>query len=228
MLFPLALAAGVGLADYFSTDIQLKCGRVLHKVTSVTSGVAVAYIFLHLLPEFVEGVNALNKFIFLTALGGFVAVYLIEKYIYQHSPIKKLKQELAVEDSSILFLYNFVVGALLVEFALGSSLEAVLLFVPVFLHSAMSGLPLDISVNRMVRGISSAAALIGAGVIIAAGALSPAVKFSLIGILTGALIFSVTRHHLAFGRQGSPSWFLAGAGAYSAIIVAIWVSQGGV
>ncbi len=226
VFIPLFFAAAVGLADYYSNSIRVQCGSYFNIFSSAAGGVTVAYLFVQLLPEFVEGVLQLNKLLFLSVLAGFSMVHVIEKYIYQHSAIRMLKKELAVEDSSIQFVYSFIIGLLLVEFWKESSLQLVLLFVPVLLHSAMSGLPLDTSDSKKIQIFPAIAPLLGGFYAWLAGGVPDQVKFTLIGIITGALIFSVTRHHLPFGKRGSPEWFIIGVLAYSAIIVASWVYLG--
>ena len=216
----------MGLAEFYSDAIRIRCGTYFNSISSAAGGVTVSYIFIQLLPEFVEGVTQLNKLLFLSVLAGFSMVHVVEKYIYQHSPIKLLKKELALEDALVQFMYMFIIGILFVEFWRVSTLQIGLLFVPVFVHSAMSGLPLDVSDNKIVQATPALAPIVGVLFALFIEQITPEVKFTLIGIITGALIFSVTRHHLPFGKRGSPEWFIVGVLTYSAIIVASWLFLG--
>ena len=91
-----------------------------------------------------------------------------------------------------------------------------------FLHGIMSGLPLDVSTNKSVKFIPALGPLLGASYASMLGGLPPILKFSLIGIITGALLFSITRHQLPYGKKGSPAWFLAGVTIYVCVIVLSW------
>ena len=47
-------------------------------------------------------------------------------------------------------------------------------------------------------------------------------EFSLVGLATGVLLFTVTRHHIPFGRKGEIKYFSAGFISFALLIVLSW------
>jgi len=72
--------AGVHL---LSPAVSRSLERRLHAFTSFSGGLAVAYVFLHLLPELDEGREVVGSRIYFLALLGFVLFYGVEYWIHR-------------------------------------------------------------------------------------------------------------------------------------------------
>ncbi|MBW2965886.1 hypothetical protein KY342_02150 [Candidatus Woesearchaeota archaeon] len=217
----IAIILGIimGIFHYFSDILCLKCKPYQNYLISFSAGISITYIFLHLLPQFTYGITQISNFLFLSILIGFVIFHIVEKYIYQHSPEDKLLRELAVEDSITSFIYHFVIGIILVSFVNQGLSEGILFFIPVFLFTAVSTLPVDMTKFKSIKAILAVSTLLG---IIFATFIYPnmnqIIYFALLGFIIGALLFTVTRHSIPKKRQGKPFYFIIGVIIYSVLI----------
>lgn len=225
------LAISIGIAaliiHILSPDIVKLFGKALPKFTSVAAGISVAYLFMQLLPEFIQGVIETNRLLFLTSLMGFLSFNLIEKYIYQTAPENKLARELAIEDSIIHGIYYFMVGLLLVYLANISAEEVLLFGLPVLIHLAISTLPLDVSKSHAINFLIGATPILG----VLAGtyfltSIPIAFVFSMIGFVIGTMLFTITRHAIPQGKAGEPMYFALGATTYALLILISWSLRG--
>jgi hypothetical protein len=224
MTLALVFGLAMGLGHYFSENTLKLCKKVLGEVTSFAAGISVTYVFMQLFPEFVKRTfSVYHPSIFLSILVSFSAFHIIEKYIYQHSPRKGVFRKLSIEDTTISFIYHFIIGILLVELTAKNLVEGALFFFPVFFHTAVHTLPVDITKSRNMKIFLATATLWG--VLTAAYIYTPSMMITtiLIGFVIGALLFSVIRHSLPTGREGKPLYFVLGMLIYSMIIILTWV-----
>ncbi len=209
----------MGFAHYFSEEFYSRYKLHYGKIISFSAGIAVTYIFLDLFPNFSEGAAQIDKLLFLSVLIGFVSFHLIEKYIYQHSPEKKLFKELAIEDSVISFIYHFVVGMLIVSFLNQNLLRGILFFIPVLIYTGVSTLPVDITESKIIRIIVALSTLFGIVFVkYIYTTMSPLIFNILLGFIVGTLFFTVTRHSIPIGKKGQPMYFILGVLFYTLIL----------
>jgi hypothetical protein len=209
----------MGIFHYFSDALCSICKKFNNHLMSLSAGISLTYIFLHLLPQFTYGITQISNFLFLSILIGFVIFHIVEKYIYQHSPEDKLLRELAIEDSITSFIYHFVIGIILVSFVNQGLFEGILFFIPVLFYTAVSTLPVDMTKVKSIKLILSISTLLG--VIFSAfiyPSMNQIIYFSLLGFIIGALLFTVTRHSIPKKRQGKPLYFILGVIFYSILI----------
>jgi hypothetical protein len=217
----IAIVFGIimSIVHYFSQDIKFLSKKYADEIRSLSAGIAITYLFLHLFPQFSYGVNELSNFLFISILVGFVIFHIVEKYIYQHSPEEKLFKGLALEDSIISFIYHFVIGIVLVSFVNQGFLNGLLFLIPVLLFTLVSTLPVDITKVKGVRIIVALSTLLG--VIFAEFIytnIGLPIFFTLLGFIIGALAFTVTRHAIPKGKAGKPLFFIIGVIVYTILI----------
>ncbi len=224
ILSAIMLASFLGVVQFFSENIISVCGRYYTHVISFSAGVSTTYIFIDLIPHFSEQAVHINRFMFLSFLAGFVVIHLIEKYIYQHSPHQRLEKRLGFENQAASFAYHFILGIIILEFAGRSFGEALLLFIPVMIFTAVNTLPVHKHPSPGINILVSSSTLLGvlfAGFIYTS--ISPAVQTSLLGFIIGGILFSVIRHSLPGGTEGKPLYFFLGVAVYSPLIIANWI-----
>ena len=214
-MLAIILGLAMSLAHHFSYELVQKLKHQHNKLLSFSAGISVTYLFLELLPYFSDGAATLGRQMFLFILIGFVSIHLAEKYIYFHFYKSKLRRELALENAAVSFIYHFLIGMLLVGFARDNPYEALLFFVPVFLHTTFQAIPLMISKSPLVRVILASSTLLG--VIFSTffyTEMSLFVQFALIGFVTGIFTYIVARHAVPPGRKGVPIYMIIGLLSY--------------
>jgi len=219
------MAVILGAVQFFSERISEKCGRYYIHVTSFSAGVSTAYLLLDLIPHFSHRAVQISRFLFLSLLGGFVVIHLVEKYIYQHSSGERRVQRLGIENLSASFAYHFILGIVIFDFTARDIREALLLFVPILIFTGVSTLPLHRHHSAWLNLFLSSSTLTGvlfAG--IAGSAITPAIQAALLGFILGSVLFSVIRHSLPMGTEGKPVYFLLGVIVYSPLVMAGWSS----
>ena len=128
-------------------------------------------------------------------------------------------RELALEDSVISFIYHLVIGIILVSFINQGLGQGILFFIPVFLYTAVSTLPVDISQSKIINLVVSSSTFLG--VLIGGGFYQnahPIVYLALLGFIIGALSFTVFRHSIPQGSKGKPLLFTIGVILYAIVI----------
>ncbi len=219
---PIALIMGLVMSfvHYYSEEFVLRCYHFRDQLVSFTAGISIAYLFLTLFPEFSSGSFAVGgRTLFMFVLIGFALFHLVEKYIYQHVPKSKILRDLAIEDSVISFVYHFMAGIVLFEFVKTDLRFGILFFIPILIHTSVSTLPVDAPKNNLVAIILASSTFLGVlfGTYMQAY-ITPSVIFTLMGFVSGTLLFTLTRHTLPAKEHGSPLFFLVGVLFYVIII----------
>lgn len=218
------MAVLLGAAQFSSESIVKLCGRHYLRIISFSAGISITYLFLDLIPQFSIKAVRLNRLLFLSLLAGFVAIHLVEKYIYQHSPRQRIEKQLGLENQTISFFYHFILGIIILDFSKESLKEAILLFIPVLVFTAVSTLPLNRHPDKKVNAVVSTSTVLG--VIFAEfihTSMSPYTQTALLGFIIGGILFSIIRHSIPPGTEGKPLFFFLGVVAYAPFIIAGWL-----
>ena len=224
MFIPILLSIGLAAIHYYSEFIHETCKkRISTPLISFAAGVSVAYLFLYLLNELTNGLQYLGNFVFIFLLAGFTVLHVVEKYIYQHERGRKRAQDLNWAHTFAFFVYSIIVGIVLVRLSNLDVMEALLFFVPIGIHSAVSSFSLrEVHSARkhpnVFRTLLSSSPVLGAIL----GLTIPVFGhyfYALFGFLGGMLLYIVIRDSIPKGTQGKPSYFLLGVILYVAILV---------
>jgi len=212
----------LSVVDFLTEGYFSKASPNKMKFISVSAGVSVAYIFLIMLPEIYVESFSISKVLFLSILFGFGAFHIIEKYIRQNFTGTALRKEHRMVHSSTSFVYFFVVGFLLVKLAENdSNLAAFLLFIPILLHIVIDSLPRRHTQKTHLRALSASAPFLGA-LIATILDIGRAGNVILLGIVGGALLYTVVRESLPREREGKPLYFLTGVFLFTIIVLLLW------
>ena len=222
MVVGYVLALILSIVDFFTEGLFSKVSQNKMKFISVSAGVSVSYIFLILLPEIYSGSMEISKLLFLAILFGFGVFHLIEKYIRQNFTGPALRKEHRLVHSLTSFVYFFVVGFLLVKLTeQNGDLGAVLLFIPIALHIIIDSLPRRHTKNHYLRALSASSPFLGA-ILASFIDVGKTGEVILLGIVGGALLYTVVRESLPREREGRPMYFITGLLVFTILILLLW------
>ncbi|HRK95714.1 MAG TPA: hypothetical protein PK694_05275 [Rhodospirillales bacterium] len=236
------LACGFALIHVFIGKLRFLDVVPRSRWLSAAGGVAVAYVFLHILPElatheqiFAEGLGAsaatAEALVYLTALAGLSAFYGLERA----ATVLRVRRaggrsgEDGVETRIFWLhigsfgLYNLLIGYLLVHREEAGPWSLAVYFVAMGLHFVTSdfGLRIDHAhrYDATVRWILVTAVLAGWALGLATTIPQVAVGFAF-AFLAGAVVLNVLKEELPEQRQSRFWPFLLGAAGYAAIMLA--------
>lgn len=216
------LAIALSVIDFITEGLFLKASPAKMKFISASAGISVSYIFLILLPEIYSGSSEISRILFLAILFGFGVFHIIEKYIRQNFTGPALRKEHRLVHSITSFVYFFVVGFLLVKLTESDgSLNAVLLFIPIALHIIIDSLPRRHTKKQHLRALSASSPFLGAltASILDVGNMG---NIALLGIVGGALLYTVVRESLPREREGKPLYFITGLLLFTVLVLLLW------
>lgn len=231
----------------FLSGLHLAAGRLRSldgiprsRWLSLAGGIAIAYVFVHLLPELAEADEALaatgvlgflERHAYLAALAGLVAFYALDAAALRS---RTRRRESVGEDRAgegVLWvhaasygLYNALIGYLVVRRADEGALGLVLFTVAIGVHFVVADAGLrdhhKHGYDRVVRWVLAAAVPAGlvAGALTAA---SDAALALLLAFLAGAVILNTIKEEVPGERRSRLAPFLAGAAAYAAVLLAV-------
>ena len=221
-ILALVLAGILSIADFVTEHVFSKKLRKNQKLISFSAGVAVAYIILRLFPEIASHALIEGRKIFLFVLLGFVGLNLIEQYVYKN--VRRLEK--AYHKSihiTYFFVYNFIIGAILVTFAARGLTQTLLFFVPFLLYIIAEILPQEFEFKSMTSKILfSMAPVFGAVIGIYLIDFINSIFGVMIAFITGTLLYIVIRESLPSDEAEKPLFFIIGVLFYTVIIFMSW------
>ncbi|MBI2558766.1 hypothetical protein HYW20_05565 [Candidatus Woesearchaeota archaeon] len=223
-LLSLILAGILSFADYVTEHIFSEKLRKNQKLVSFSAGVAISYIVLNLFPEISSNSLIEGKRIFLYALLGFVALNLIEQYIFKGTgKIKNISKYHKGVHVAYFFIYNLFIGMVLINFTLKGLTPTLLFFVPFLLYIIAEMLPQEFEFkNRLSKVFYSLAPLFGALLGIIYKDFTISIFGKLIAFITGTLLYIVIRESLPSYEAEKPLYFMIGVLLYTLILYLSW------
>jgi hypothetical protein len=208
---------------------------------SFAGGLAVAYVFLHLLPEVAEGNEAvgaalsdvleptplLDLGIFLVALAGFTAFYGLER-LARHG-----RRGAAGEPPARVYWLHLVAFAaynMVITYTMTLRVQTGLLFAALFtvamgLHFVLTDRGLEEHYPRRFsqsgRVVLAGALLAGWGLSAVAAPVSTLVVALLTALLSGSILLNVFKEELPSDRGSSFGWFLTGLVLYAGLLAGV-------
>ena len=211
---------------------------------SFAGGLAVAYVFLHLLPELAEGNEAIGEAlsdvveptplldlgVFFVALAGFAAFYGLERLARSRAATGGQGHEPA--GVYWLHLGSFMVYNALITYTMALRLRTGLAFAVLFtiamgLHFVLIDRSLEEHYPRRFRRsgrvLLAAALLLGWTLDALFAPTSTVVVALLTALLGGSILLNVFKEELPTTARSSYAWFLTGLGFYAALLAAVTV-----
>jgi uncharacterized membrane protein YidH (DUF202 family) len=208
---------------------------------SFAGGLAIAYVFLHLLPELAAGNEAVGEAlsdvvqptplfelgIFLVALAGFTAFYGLER-LARHG-----RRGAAGEPPARVYwlhLVAFAVYNMVITYTMTLRVQTGLLFAALFtvamgLHFVLTDRGLEEHYPqrfaRNGRVVLAGALLAGWGLSAVAAPVSTLVVALLTALLSGSILLNVFKEELPSDRGASFGWFLVGLALYAGLLAGV-------
>jgi hypothetical protein len=236
--FPVAalvFAAGLAVVHLVSGRVWSAGRGRRRRFLSSAGGASVAYVFVLLLPEISEAAVSygeardtalfVEQTVYVFVLLGFVVFYATEVFVARN---------VGEDVETSLLVFRAHVGA----FATYSALIGYLLFhqevsgvVNLFFYAAAMALHFAVTdygmyrhhgaeYDRVGRWVLAGATLVGAGVGLFVD-VSPLVLWTLFGFVSGGVVFNVIKEELPEAKEGLVLPFVAGALAYTVLVVLI-------
>lgn len=241
----LAIALALAALHLAAPALRRRGGGAERAISSFGGGAAVAYVFLHLLPEIAEGNEAIAKAledevpatplldlgVFAVALAGFLLFFGLERLARGGGDERR-------EPEGRLFAVHLagycVYNALIVytmPLRLRTGVDFALLFtVAMALHLGLTDRGLEGTYPRRFAGWGR---LVLAGALLAgwlAAAVAAPASTILVSVLTaflgGSVLLNVFKEELPAGRRLSFPWLLAGALLYAVLLALVTAASG--
>ena len=211
-----------------------------HATASFAGGLAVSYVFLHLLPELAQGNRELRKVlgesgerslllgleIFLVALVGFLVFYGLERLAERSRTGAHGTGNVFRVHLGFFMIYNGIIAYTLPLDWRTSIPFAVLFTVAIGLHFVLSDRGLEEHYgdrfDRWPPRLLLAAALLAGWALAAVFAPTSSVVISLLtAFLAGGILLNVFKEEIPSTRRSHFGWFLVGASTYAVLLVLV-------
>ncbi len=209
---------------------------------SISGGVAVAYVFIHLLPDLnehqqaieetltTEGLSFLESHIYLVALAGLTLFYGLERMVKVSKqndnaagPGKTNSGVFWIHIGSFFF-YNAIIGYLLITEEFADAAGMVFYFLALAVHFIINDFSLRERHERIYdkygRWLLSVAVLIG-WIVGSLYEVKPFIVSFLTAFLAGGVILNILKEELPEERQSSFGAFLTGVVGYTLLLLII-------
>jgi len=222
-LLALTLSAVLCISDYITEQIFSKKFNS-KKFASFAAGAAIAYIILHSFPDIASYASIDGNEIFIYALLGFVSLNLIEQFLYKSvGKLKNISEYHKRIHITYFFLYNFIIGAVLVVFASTGLKQTLIFFIPFLLYIIAETLPQEFAFKKTSSKIFySLAPLLGTVIAMAYISFINFIFTRLMAFVTGTLLYIVIRESLPSDQAEKPMYFITGVLFYTLIIAISW------
>ena len=225
------LALGMAAAHLLARRLHFLSATPRSRWLSGASGVSVAYIFVHILPDLAEHQAALEEaaplsfvehHVYLVALVGLSAFYGLERLIKRDDEDGGRNPGVFWLHIASFTVYNTLIGYLLVHRESPGLAPLLYFFIALTLHFLVNDIGLRHDhkglYDRWGRWILSAAVLLGwlVGVLTEINEAALAVLFAFLG---GGVILNVLKEELPEERQSRFSAFALGAAGYTVLLL---------
>ena len=236
------LSVALGLVHLGAGKLRFLGTTPRSRWLSFASGISVAYVFGHLLPEVAEGQRALEEIgaerfleseghVWLLALIGLVAFYGLERMAKTSREENEDDGGPALPEPGVFWLhlssyglYNVLVGYLLAEVEGSVGTGDLLFWIAMMLHFLVNdyGLRLHYKARYTHVGRWVLALAVVAGTALGlATAVPEAVIASLVAFLGGGVVLNVLKEELPEERESRFWPFALGAAGYAALLTAL-------
>lgn len=209
---------------------------------SAAGGIAVAYVFLHLLPDLIEHNAVLagasgaadwlaDRIVYLVALAGLVIFYALERGLQSSRRRHLAAHGVDRPHDSVFWVHigafavtNLLIGYLLLHREVPGFVSLALFAVALGVHLLASDVGLLLHHKRLYRRRARwvlAAAVLTGWLLGAAVALPPAAISLIFAFLAGSVIMNVIKDELPAERDSRVLPFVLGAAGYAAVILAV-------
>ncbi|WP_050182036.1 hypothetical protein [Domibacillus robiginosus] len=240
----LILAIGFALIHFFSKNMTFLSEKPRSRFLSIAGGIAVAYVFIHLLPELHRYQNEIGEkmkqgmlgyvdnHILLVSLFGLVVFYGLERLVKKSKRKGSNKGEGKAAAGvfwlhmASFFLYNMVIGYLLIREEYESIWGMFFFFLAMGVHFVINDHSLretyKAAYDQYGRLLLTAAILLGWGIGAAAEVDELSISL-LVAFIAGGVILNVMKEELPEERESSFGAFCMGIIVYAALLMLVGI-----
>lgn len=221
-LFPFALVLSLSAVQFFSDRISIERSRYREHLISFAAAIAITYLLFNFLPK--AYMESSGFTLFIPLITGFAFIHLLEKFFYREYvarfSIKKVRTYHDELHFLVLFIYHFVIGAVLIGL-LETDLKSGLFFLPpLMMFSTIGNWSLHHAYLQQIpyrRMFLASSTVLGA--LFAKSSLSsPLIEAVMVNFAAGILLFIVVRESIPSPKQGKPITFVAGIVLYTLML----------
>lgn len=235
MLVPLALSAALGLVHLFAGKLRFLDVTPRSRWLSFAGGIAVAYVFAHLLPEVAAGQDALAALdatgalldgghVWMLSLGGLVGFYGLERAAQATDDVDPMGEP----TNGVFWLnmgcyavYNVVIGYLLGKGEGGMDTGLALYWTAMALHFFVNDYALRADYKERYMRVGRwvlAASVVGGTALALATTVHEAALAAAVAFLSGGIVLNVLKEELPEERESRFGPFLLGAAGYAVLL----------
>jgi hypothetical protein len=230
----MVLTVLLAISHYLSPYLKRISWLRPERLTSFAGGVAVGYVFLHMLPEIVEQHDRIHELlnrtaymspfrdlaVFIVALFGFEVFYILDRFTYKGS-VTNVNASYRL-NLGMYFFYNFMITyTLILRFDSGIS-YAILFTFAMGLHFILS----DNHFKRYYPDLFGSRSHLFLILGLVAGcafslAFSVNVYFAamLTSFLSGAILYNAFAEEISFEKESSPPFFFLGTAIMAGLLI---------
>ncbi len=221
-LAPFALVLSLSLVQFLSDRINVERSRYREHVISFAAAIAITYLLFSFLPKAYGESSGLTLFVPLIA--GFALIHLLEKFFYgtyaARFSIKKVKTYHDELHFIVLFIYHFVIGAVLIGVLEVDVISGLLFLPPLMMFSTIGNWSLHHAYLQQIphRRLFLASSTVLGALFANSSFNSRLAEQIMVNFVAGILIFMVVRESLPNPKEGKPMLFLLGIVFYTAVM----------
>lgn len=235
------IAVGLALIHLFSNHIKFLDVKPRSRWLSASSGVSVAYVFVHILPDLSEAqqtvrsystsleIDFLEHHVYLLALLGIVLFYGLERAAKLSRRSSQRAGEGDVTSRGVFWLhigsfalYNALIGYLLVHREVPGTMSLLFFAIAIGLHFVVNDHGLSEHHKKMYSHIGRwilAAAVVLGWAVGSSTEISEAAVSVLFAFLAGGIVLNVLKEELPEERESRFWAFALGAGGYALLLL---------
>ncbi len=210
-------------AQFLSDKINIERSKFRPYLISFAAGIAITYLLFSFLPEAYS--KSTGILLFLPLMSGFAFIHIIEKLFYPNYSnrfmIKRVKTYHDELHATILFVYHFVIGAVLVNTMEQNYTTGLLFLPPLLLFTTIGNWSLHHSYLQEFpnwRMVLASSTFLGA--LFAKSTLNtPLIDILMINFVAGFMLFLVVRESIPNAKEGKPLHFLLGIITYGLLMM---------
>lgn len=238
---PLLAAFGLASVHLFSQKLRMLDGIPRNRFLSVAGGMAVAFVFLRLLPAVISGqevlaraaegtfLHFLDRHVFVATLLSLLVFYGLEHAARASKQRQQERQGEAKTSHEVFWLHmgtfgvmNLLIGYLLIHNRERSLLALLLFFIAMTLKFVVNDHALHRDhkdrYDRIGRYLLALAVLLGVGIRLLVKLPEPA-PVLLQAVLAGAVLLNVLKEEIPSAQKARYGAFLSGALGYAALLL---------
>ena len=213
----------LSLAQFFSDRINIERSKYREHIASFAAAVAITYLLFSFLPKAYQ--DSSGFMLFGPLIAGFALIHLLEKFYYNkfagRYSIKRVKTYHDEIHALILFIYHFVIGAVLIGILEADLVSGLLFLPPLLLFTTIGNWSLHHTYLKRIpkiRFLLASSTILGA-LFAKSTLITPLIEKVMLNFAAGVLLFIIVRESLPKEKEGRPIIFVLGIIAYGVMLI---------